>query len=161
MPATTATRRVATPGQPQNSTSARRATKLVRARNDGSCEIRVPGVCLGGATNFCHRIADGQGGPRLASNGVAGCGSGTTGCHGWTHDHPDLAKAHGWMIAPTYQVVEGRRVMLDADAFPAYLWRPDADEPEWVWLDDAGGAVTVAQIADVELYEVMAGEVLE
>lgn len=26
------------------------------------------------------------------------CGSGTTGCHGWTHAHPSEAYANGWMV---------------------------------------------------------------
>lgn len=150
-------RGAAEPGERSAETLAR---KHLRDRSQGHCELRIGGVCLGRTHDqFCHRLAEGQGGPWLASNGIAGCGSGTTGCHGWCHDNPALAEAHGWIVAPTYRMVDGMRIRLAAEAFPAFLWRPDADEPDWVWLDDTGGAVTVDQIADVELYELMAGEV--
>jgi hypothetical protein len=122
------------------------AREIVGERSGGWCEIRIPGECLGRMSNWCHRIAEGQGGRWLASNGVGGCGSGTTGCHGWTHRNPALAEAHGWIVAPTYQVVDGLRVRLDADAFPAYLWRPGSSAPDWMWLDNHGGAVTVDQV---------------
>lgn len=52
-----------------------------------------------------HRRARGMGGTsRLAighpANGVALCGSGTTGCHGWTEHHPTLAGLLGWRLGP-------------------------------------------------------------
>lgn len=110
------------------------ARMAVTARSGGRCEMRIPGVCLGRATNWCHRIAEGQGGPWLASNGIAGCGSGNaTGCHGWTHQHPDLAKANGWIVPPTYRLVEGRRVLVPAAEFPMLLW-----DGRRVLLDDDG-----------------------
>lgn len=27
------------------------------------------------------------------------CGSGTTGCHGWVHDHPKEAMENGWLVS--------------------------------------------------------------
>lgn len=131
------------------------ARDIVDQRSQGWCEIRIPGECRGRATNWCHRIAEGQGGPWLASNGINGCGSGTTGCHGWTHRNPSLAEAHGWIVPPTFQIVDGLRVRLDADAFPTYLWRPGTEEPDWYWLDNHGGAATVDQVDGIELHEVI------
>lgn len=51
-----------------------------------------------------HRIARGMGGTSNnlighPSNGVALCGSGTTGCHGWTEAHPKHAGALGWRVS--------------------------------------------------------------
>jgi len=36
--------------------------------------------------------------PHIAANLVTLCGSGTTGCHGWVHAHPEKAYEAGWMI---------------------------------------------------------------
>lgn len=33
-----------------------------------------------------------------AENLVTLCGSGTTGCHGWVHAHPEESYEQGWMI---------------------------------------------------------------
>jgi hypothetical protein len=73
----------------------------VEGRSGGWCEMRVDGVCFGSADNWCHRIAQGQGGLWQASNGLAGCGSGTTGCHGWCHANPAAAQELGWMLLST------------------------------------------------------------
>lgn len=27
------------------------------------------------------------------------CGSGTTGCHGWVHNHPKTAMEYGWIVS--------------------------------------------------------------
>lgn len=35
------------------------------------------------------------------ANVVLLCGSGTTGCHGWAHAHPEKAYASGWMVRRT------------------------------------------------------------
>lgn len=36
--------------------------------------------------------------PHCAENLVTLCGSGTTGCHGWVHAHPEESYEQGWMI---------------------------------------------------------------
>ena len=67
------------------------------------------GRCVGcGGTDLTaqHRIARGMGGnrqPHIAApaNGLPLCGSGTTGCHGWTEHHPTLAELLGWRL-PSY-----------------------------------------------------------
>ena len=72
------------------------------------------------ATNVHHRRARGMGGRSGAAadktshpaNGLAFCGSGTTGCHGWTETHPDRARLLGWMLTETQNA---------------------ASEPFWTW----------------------------
>lgn len=34
-----------------------------------------------------------------AANLLLLCGSGTTGCHGWVHQWPDLAMERGWLVS--------------------------------------------------------------
>jgi hypothetical protein len=96
------------------------ARELVSLRSGGWCEMRVPGYCFGRAANWCHRVAKGQGGLWQASNGLHGCGSGTTGCHGWCHSNPAAARERGWMLLSTedpaaapVRLYDGRRVWLD------------------------------------------------
>lgn len=67
---------------------------------------RTDGRCVGcgqPATNIQHRKARGMGGTRSVSvghpaNGLPMCGSGTTGCHGWTEANPAHALALGWRL---------------------------------------------------------------
>ncbi len=99
------------------------ARERVSLRSGGWCEMRVPGYCFGRATNWCHRVAKGQGGLWQASNGIQGCGSGSTGCHGWCHSNPAAARARGWMLLSTEDPAE---VSVDLH------------DGRTVWLDDAG-----------------------
>lgn len=103
-----------------NETTCRR---IVRERSEGDCEIRIPVVCLGRATNFQHRKNRSQGGAWVPSNGLDVCGSGTTGCHGWIHANPAEAYARGWSVKSTD----------DPAVVPSTHWR-------WgpVLLDDLG-----------------------
>lgn len=75
------------------------AHTLIVKRCGGRCEICAR---TGLPINFAHRRHRGMGGGPDAlwalANGVAACGSGTTGCHGWCHDHPELAYAGGWIL---------------------------------------------------------------
>lgn len=45
-----------------------------------------------------RRVLPGLPDPHVAENLVTLCGSGTTGCHGWVHAHPEKAYEQGWMI---------------------------------------------------------------
>ena len=38
-------------------------------------------------------------GLHLPANLIHLCGSGTTGCHGWVHNHPKTAMAYGWIVS--------------------------------------------------------------
>lgn len=66
------TRRLARWRHPARSRAERAAKRLVRARSQGYCELRLPG-CAGIALDFSHRIAAGRGGTWTASNGCAAC----------------------------------------------------------------------------------------
>lgn len=107
----------------------RLAREAVRRRSGGDCEIRTD-RCLGRATNFSHRKAEGQGGPWRASNGLAACGSGTTGCHGWCHEHPEEAREHGWFVSA---------FTPDPSQVPAWIWHQGVRR--MYLLDDEGGLV--------------------
>jgi hypothetical protein len=54
------------------------AKRLTRVRSGGWCELRLPGICVGRAYDFSHRIAAGRGGKWTASNGCDACR--------WCHD---------------------------------------------------------------------------
>lgn len=52
-----------------------------------------------------HRRARGMGGSRMVaighpSNGLALCGDGVRGCHGWTEHNPTFAALLGWRLVP-------------------------------------------------------------
>jgi hypothetical protein len=72
------------------------------------------GRCIGcGRTDLTaqHRRARGMGGNRdpliaAAPNGLPLCGSGTTGCHGWTERHPLLAELLGWRLVGMQDALE-------------------------------------------------------
>jgi len=72
---------------------------LVPKRSKGDCEIRTK-WCLGKATNLSHRRHQGQGGKWAAQNILDSCGHGNaTGCHGYLHQHPEEARAKGWVVS--------------------------------------------------------------
>jgi len=101
----------------------RRARAIVAERSGGTCEVRIPRVCLGRATNFQHRKNRSQGGEYSAANGLHVCGSGTTGCHGYIHAHPAESYAEGWSV----------RSGQDPGREPVRLWHGV------VVLDESGG----------------------
>lgn len=94
-----------------------------------------------------HRRARGMGGtsaPYIASpvNGLALCGSGTTGCHGWAEHHPVDSTLLGWRLehgqhpaAPWWSLAwNGWRAWhLDPDGFPSTRY---VDELDLDLLDD-------------------------
>jgi hypothetical protein len=73
---------------------------IVRARSGGRCEVRIPEVCEGRATNMHHRQRK-EVGPSTPVNLIDLCGSGTTGCHGHIEHHRDEAIERGWIV-PTW-----------------------------------------------------------
>lgn len=68
---------------------------------------RCAGCGAGDPLTIQHRVARGMGGRSGAgadlvahtANGLALCGSGTQGCHGWTEHNPVHATALGWRLA--------------------------------------------------------------
>lgn len=82
-----------------------KARPIVRARSGGVCELRIPGVCEGRATNMHHRLEESQGGPSDPYNLIDVCGFGNaSGCHGWVHQHPESTEDEpgsyelGWLV---------------------------------------------------------------
>lgn len=63
------------------------------------------------------------------------CGSGTTGCHGWTHAHPAAAYGAGLMVR--------RHAITACEDVPMRTWRG------WMTLG-ADGAFTPTQTPGVE-----------
>lgn len=99
------------------------ARRLVNARAGGRCErCGAPGPLT-----YAHRIKRSQGGTWAPSNALRLCGSGTTGCHGWSEANP-LAAQDAGIALPSH--ADPRNV--PALIHPAPLWRA------WWALDDAG-----------------------
>jgi hypothetical protein len=71
-----------------------RATILER---DGYQCVRCGRTCIYDHS-IHHRILGNRKDMR-ASNLITLCGSGTTGCHGWVHSHPQSATDAGWIVS--------------------------------------------------------------
>jgi hypothetical protein len=99
-----------------------KARSLVSYRANGRCEL----CNRQGQLTFAHRRNRSHQGAWAASNGLALCGSGTTGCHGWTEQNPTHAATGGWRI-----------VHSDTPATEVPVWLP-RPWPGWWLLDDDG-----------------------
>ena len=84
-----------------------------------------------GANNAHHRRNRSQGRSDALSNLGLLCGSGTTGCHGWVTEHPELAAVEGWTIPRG-----DRRQPADV---PVLRFSREVGVHVVVLLDDAGG----------------------
>ena len=73
-------------------------TPALVARSGGQCELQISHQCLGLATNRHHRQNRSQGGTNELVNILHLCGSGTTGCHGFVTNNPNVAEANGWTV---------------------------------------------------------------
>lgn len=126
-------RKTQAPRQPAQRVQGRRTARpvpqdtreTVRRRSGGRCEVAIPGVCHGQATNQHHRLPRRMGGSTAAgihapANLLDLCGSGTTGCHGHLESHRSEALEHGWLLhagadpATVPALIRGRRVLLTA-----------------------------------------------
>jgi len=112
-----------------------RNVKIDRRENQ-SCARCGKGIWENGSRH--HRKYKSRGGGDEVSNGVLLCGSGTTGCHGWAHHHPDLARAEGFavnswedpaLVPVRLYLAGGRAVYLD-DEGGWSLEPPVTPEPE-------------------------------
>jgi hypothetical protein len=72
--------------------SVKTARDLVYARSERVCER----CGLHRGTNWHHRRAAGR--VWTPENGLDLDGSGTTGCHGFVTEHPELARLYGWVV---------------------------------------------------------------
>jgi hypothetical protein len=102
------------------------ARAAVRTASAGRCQLQVPAVCQVRAAGVHHRAKRSHGGRWHPANLVDACGSGTTGCHGWTEANPAVARELGWWL----QTGDG-----DPLEVPAYLWTPQG-RAWWLWADD-------------------------
>ena len=83
-----------TPAKRKPVTSAEQlARQIVRDRAGGICE----GCGKAPATDWSHRVAEGQGGPWDAANGLHLCHSD----HMWGHTEPLAARKLGWLLLST------------------------------------------------------------
>ena len=79
--------------------SEEKARAIVKERAGGVCEAAIANVCFGHHDSTHHRrkqrYRDTQ---WAASNLIATCGSGTTGCHGYIEANPKWAMSQGlWL----------------------------------------------------------------
>jgi hypothetical protein len=109
-------------------TTERGARAAVTAGALGRCEL----CGRSGPTSWAHRVARGQGGRWTPANGVLLCGDGVAGCHGWTHAHPDAARAGGWILPAG----------TDPTTAPVWLRSP-GHGTGWFLLTDDGSTVWV------------------
>ncbi|MDQ0376624.1 hypothetical protein [Amycolatopsis thermophila] len=118
-----------------------RAREIVFERAGFQCEVRIPGVCVGGVT-YHHRKLRGQcPKPDLwrPSNALAACGSGTTGCHGWITGHPARAYELGWAQLRTNE---------DPAKKKAWIWSNNYLGFGWFLLDDRGDLTRLWDVAE-------------
>lgn len=122
------------------------------------------GTCCGcGKTgrrlDYSHRVAEGQGGPVTAANGIALCGpGGSGGCHGWASSRDrTLAERLGWILP------EG----TDPARTPMWLVTPSHPTGGWWlagWFDtdppEAAHVLLIAHPADYLLPRSSTGETL-
>jgi hypothetical protein len=92
-----------------------------------------------------HRDNRGMGGTRdtrinLPSNGLTLCGSGTTGCHGWTEENPTEAERLGYAV----------QSWADPKTVPVFALG------KWYLLDNNGGKRRCLPPADYDAHSVAA-----
>lgn len=118
---------------PRTLTVSEAAARLeVMAQNLGRCVL-----CGDRASNYAHRWAVGRGGPTTVANGLALCGSGTTGCHGLTGRRQGLSRRCGWMLDTD----------TDPRTVPALI--TFSGIPGWWFLDAHEGSARVADAGEV------------
>lgn len=112
-----------------------RSAKVVAQRQDWHC-MRCGRNTLGGSwpgVSTHHRQLRRSASPDVRdspANLVRLCGSGMTGCHGWVHAHPALARRLGWIVS----------MWADPRQVPVKDWRE-----RWVLLDDEGDYQTISR----------------
>lgn len=75
---------------PKGTSEEKTAKKVVKARSGLICE----GCANRRASDFSHRVNEGQGGPWVASNGLHLCRP----CHNWIGNNLREARAKGWYL---------------------------------------------------------------
>lgn len=104
---------------------------LINERSGGVCEVCEAAP----ASNLHHRRARGMGGTRAQIHGPEWllhlCGTGTTGCHGYIENHPEISYSKGWKLRRTREPaispvqLGGRWYILTPDGRrEEHHWRP-------------------------------------
>ena len=99
-----------------------RETRETCAERDGYACARCGRSLRGVQASLHHRRRRSHAfdGLHDASNLIWLCGSGTTGCHGWVHEHPELAFEHGYLV---HAWQDPRKVPVDHCRWGVcYLW---------------------------------------
>lgn len=128
------------PGRSKVTPEERAARWLVKARSGGWCEIQITDTCHTQATDFSHRIREGQGGQWSASNGLHACRP----CHSWVSLYPFGARAKGWALwsyedsalEPVYH--RGQWVLLGDDGSVTPCGPPALRVVQW-WSGEVQG----------------------
>ncbi|UVK58627.1 HNH endonuclease [Microbacterium phage CrazyRich] len=123
--------------------------RLVLLRDAGRCVWC--GRPWGDLLNLHHRLLRSHGTDNSPANLIAVCGSGTTGCHGAIHAHPDKARQRGhivpsWSSPVTVPVLTWRGLLLLDDEGGASKHVPAGEAPTppggdftaWPGLPDLG-----------------------
>jgi hypothetical protein len=97
----------------------RAVAKLVDARDHYAC-IRCGQHLSITAGSRHHRQRRAIGGHTVA-NLILLCGSGTTGCHGWVHSHPESSRAAGWIVRATGYILPEETPLQVLDQ-GVYIW---------------------------------------
>lgn len=107
----------------------RKIAAIVDRRDGYSCvRCGLPLSVESGSRHHRQRRAIGGHTP---ANLILLCGSGTTGCHGWVHAHPERARSSGWIVRSAGALIPAEVPMLTVCAghWSALVW---------VRLDDRG-----------------------
>jgi hypothetical protein len=111
--------------------------KLIDERDHYACvKCGKPLHVTSGSRHHRQRRAIGGHTPE---NLILLCGSGTTGCHGDVHDHPEDARKHGWIVRAT-GIIEPEEIPLQVVA------NGPGSALRWVMLSAEG---TMLRISDM------------
>lgn len=84
-------------------TNPTRETHRLTARRDHyrclRCGNELDHIWSGHSLHHRHMRSHPFRGLHLPANLIHLCGSGTTGCHGWVHNHPKTAMEYGWIVS--------------------------------------------------------------
>lgn len=84
-------------------TNPTRETHRLTARRDHyrclRCGNELDHIWSGHSLHHRHMRSHPFPGLHLPANLIHLCGSGTTGCHGWVHNHPKTAMEYGWVVS--------------------------------------------------------------
>lgn len=84
-------------------TNPTRETHRLTARRDHyrclRCGNELDHIWSGHSLHHRHMRSHPFPGLHSPANLIHLCGSGTTGCHGWVHNHPETAMEYGWIVS--------------------------------------------------------------